>query len=79
LPALAARAGAIRSRRKAERIIQRYFSNKIILVWKTEVVRRAANEQKVALTEKQAMSILETLHRQHNAPYGLKWEDITSA
>ena len=69
---------AIKSRRKAERIIQRYFSDKIIIVWKTEDVHRAANELEVALTEKEAMTILETLHRQHNPQYGLRWEDITT-
>src|SRR5665213_2785209 len=68
----------VRSRRKAERIIQRYFRDKIIIVWKTEDVHKAANELDVALTEKQAMSVLEALHRQHNAQRGLKWEDLTT-
>src|ERR1700733_10752658 len=68
----------VRNRRKAERIIQRYFSDKIIIVWKTEDVHRAAQELDVALTKKQAMTVLETLHRQHNAQFGLKWEDVTT-
>jgi hypothetical protein len=68
----------VRNRRKAERIIQRYIRDKIIIVWKSEDVHRAANELEVALTEKEAMSVLETLHRLHNAQYGIKWEDITS-
>jgi hypothetical protein len=68
----------VKGRRKAESIIKRYFSDKIIIVWKTEDVHRAANELEVALTEKEAMSVLETLHQQHNAQYGLKWEDITT-
>jgi len=68
----------IQSRRKAERIIQRYFRDKIIIVWKTEDVHRAANEREVALTEKEAMTVLETLHLQHNPQLGLRWEDLTT-
>ena len=68
----------ISSRRKAERIIQRYFSDKISIVWKTADVHRAANEMEVALTETEAMTVLETLHRQHNRQLGLRWEDLTS-
>jgi len=56
----------IESRQKAERIIQRYFKDKITIVWRTEDVHRAANERVVALTEKEARAVLETLHRQHN-------------
>ena len=67
----------IESRRKAERIIQRYYRDKITIVWKTKDVHRAANELRLALTEKEAMSVLETLHRQHNPQLGLRWEDIT--
>jgi hypothetical protein len=68
----------VKSRRKAEQIIQRYFRDKIIIVWKTEDVHRAANELEVALTEKEAMTVLETLHLQHNPQRGLRWEDLTS-
>lgn len=70
--------GVIQSRRKAERIIKRYYSDKITIVWKTEDVHRAANEREVALTEKEAMTVLETLDSQHNAQLGLRWEDITT-
>ena len=41
-------------------------------------MHRAANEVEVALTEKEAITVLETLHRQHNPQYGLKWEDLTA-
>src|ERR1039458_6771453 len=66
----------IESRQKAERIIQRYYRDKITIVWKTEDVHRAANEHEVALTEKEAMTVLQTLHRQHNPQLGLRWADI---
>jgi hypothetical protein len=67
----------IESRQKAEKIIQRYYRDKITIVWKTSDVHRAANEHEVALTEKEAMTVLETLHRQYNPQLGLRWEDIT--
>ena len=67
----------IESRQNAEQIIQRYYRDRITIVWKTEDVHRAANELRLALTEKEAMQVLETLHRQHNPQLGLRWEDLT--
>jgi hypothetical protein len=63
---------------KAQKILIRYWRNKMALVWDTEDVHRAANELDLALTEKQAVQVLETLHNQHNAQYGIRWEDITT-
>jgi hypothetical protein len=68
----------LKDKDKALKILTRYWRNKIALVWDTEDVHRAANEREVALTEKEAIQVLETLHRQHNAQCGLKWEDITT-
>lgn len=70
-------ADAVGSRRIAERISQRYYRDKITIVWKTSDVHRAANEMEVALTEGEALQVLETLHRQHNRQLGLRWEDVT--
>jgi len=70
-------ADAVGSRHKADRIIQRYHRDKITIVWKTSDVHRAANEMEVALTEGEALQVLETLHRQHNRQLGLRWEDVT--
>ena len=69
---------ALKNNPRAVNILKRYWQNKIAIVWKTEDVHRAANEVEVALTEKEAMTVLETLHRQHNPQYGLRWEDITT-
>ena len=68
----------IKLRQKAEQIVQRYYRDKITIVWKTADVHRAANELRLALTEREAMSVLETLHRQHNRQLGLRWEDLTA-
>jgi hypothetical protein len=67
----------VKLRQKAEKIVQRYYRDKITIVWKTKDVHRAANERRLALTEKEAMTVLETLHRQHNPQLGLRWEDLT--
>jgi hypothetical protein len=63
---------------KAHTILTRYWRNKMALVWEVEDVHRAANELELALTEKEAIRVLQTLHSQHNAQYGIRWEDITT-
>jgi len=68
----------LKDKAKAQKILTRYWRNKIAIVWETIDVHRAANECEVALTEKEAIQVLQTLHNQHNAQCGLKWEDITT-
>ena len=63
---------------RAKVILQRYWRTRMALVWDTEDVYRAANERKVALTNREAIAVLQTLHQQHNAQYGIKWEDLTA-
>jgi hypothetical protein len=63
---------------KALKILRRYWMKRMALVWEVEDVHRAANELELALTDKEAISVLETLHHQHNAQYGIKWEDLTT-
>lgn len=71
-------AKAIRNKQKAKGIVQRYYRDKISIIWRTSDVHRAANEREVALTEPEAMAVLETLHHQHNPQLGLRWEDVTN-
>ena len=68
---------ALKDNPRAINILKRYLSDKVLIVWRTEDVHRAANELEVALTEREAMQVLETLHRQHNPQLGLRWEDLT--
>jgi len=68
---------ALKDNPRAINILKRYLSDKVLIVWRTEDVHRAANELRLALTEKEAMQVLETLHRQHNPQLGLRWEDLT--
>jgi hypothetical protein len=36
-----------------------------------------ANEREVALTNHEAINVLQELHRYHNKQCGIKWEDVT--
>jgi len=68
----------LKDRAKAKLILQKYWKTRMALVWEVEDVHRAANELEVALTNSEAITVLETLHDQHNAQYGIRWEDLTT-
>jgi hypothetical protein len=68
----------LKDQAKAKAILQRYWKTRMALVWELEDVHRAANERDVALTDKEATTVLQTLLNQHNAQYGIKWEDLTT-
>jgi hypothetical protein len=63
---------------KAKAILERYWKTRMALVWEVHDVHRAANELGLAITKAEAIQVLQTLLNQHNAQYGLKWEDITT-
>ncbi len=67
----------LKSCKKARHILEQFWSDKMAIIWDTEDVHRAANESEVALTHQEAGTVLHTLHEQHNAQYGLKWQDFT--
>lgn len=68
---------ALRSRKKAEKLLRSYWSDKIALIWTTQDVHRAANERKTVLTEEEAKTALTDLHRHHDKQLGLRWKDLT--
>ena len=63
---------------KAKTILNRYWRTRIALVWMVADVHRAANEREVALTNLEAIDVLQQLLHQHNPQYGIKWEDLTT-
>ena len=63
---------------KAKQILDRFWSDKMALVWDVQDVHTAANEREVALTKDEAIKILQELHHYHNKQYGIKWEDVTA-
>ena len=56
--------------------IDQFFANKIAVVWQTQDVHRAANENRTVLTETEATKVLQHLEQQYNKQYGLKWSDV---
>jgi hypothetical protein len=67
----------LKNPRKAKQILDRFWSDKMALVWDVQDVHTAANEREVALTNKQAIEVLQELHYYHNKQYGLQWKDVT--
>jgi hypothetical protein len=65
------------NRQKARTILERYWQERMALVWTVEHIHRAANERGMALTKAEACLILENLHQKHNRQYGLRWSDLT--
>ena len=63
---------------KARAILQRYWRTRMALVWEVADVHRAANERGVALSEKESVTVLVTLHHQHNPQLGIRWSDLTA-
>ena|ERR1017187_3677113 len=68
----------LQDKARAHKILTRYWRNKMALVWITEDVHRAANEMEVALTEKEAMTVLETLKFPREGGQGRKWFVVVS-
>jgi hypothetical protein len=61
---------------QARKILSRFWTSKMALVWDIQDIHRAANERKRVLTNKEAVQILKTLHQQHNPQLGIRWEDL---
>jgi hypothetical protein len=68
----------LKDKLRAKAILERYWKTRMALVWEVEDVHRAANERGLAITNAEAIQVLQTLHNQYNAQYGLKWEDLTA-
>jgi hypothetical protein len=68
----------LKDRAKAERLLERYWRDKIAIVWTAKQVHTAANEMEMALTRKEAVQILQHFQQTHNKQEGVRWADITS-
>ena len=62
---------------KAQQLLERFWTDKMALVWDVQNVHTAANEREVALTNQEAIKVLQELHHYHNKQCGIKWEDLT--
>jgi hypothetical protein len=62
---------------RAKQILEKFWTDKMALVWDVQDVHTAANEQGVALTNREAIKVLQELHHYHNKQTGLQWKDVT--
>ena len=69
---------ALKDPNKAKVILKRYWRTRMALVWTIEDVHRAANERELALTNNEAIDVLQTLLNGYNAQYGVRWEDLSN-
>ena len=67
----------LKNQKKAQALLEKYWSDKIAIVWDTADIHRAANELETVLTEDEAVKVLNTVYEGHSAMLGLKWENLT--
>jgi hypothetical protein len=68
---------ALKNPAKAKNILERFWTDKMALVWTVQDIHTAANEQEVALTKQEAAKVLQELHHYHNKQAGIQWADVT--
>jgi hypothetical protein len=68
---------ALKNPAKATHILDRFWGDKMAIVWDLRDVHTAANEREVALTKKQAQAILRDLFSHQDKQLGLRWLDLT--
>ena len=56
---------ALKNPAKAKQILDRFWSDKMALVWDVQFVHTAANEREMALTRQEAIKVLRELHHYH--------------
>ena len=74
-------AGLATERKQVELVLQRYWTDKVAVVWTTEDVHAAQNdfdevEQTSSLSEERAESILQKAFDKHDASEGITWESL---
>jgi hypothetical protein len=69
---------AVKNPQKAHQIFERFWRDKIALVWTVRDVHTAANEREVSLTNQEAIKVLQEMLHHQNKQYGLRWEDVTA-
>ena len=62
---------------RAQQILERFWSDKMALVWDVRDVHTGANEKEVALTHAEAIKVLQELHHYHDKQCGIQWRDVT--
>jgi len=68
----------LRDQAKAKRILKRYWKSRIAIIWTVHHVHTAANERDRALTNDEAVKLLQEMLKHHDKQTGLKWSDFTA-
>jgi len=58
---------------KGEQILEKYWTDKRMIVWEIKDVHRAANERNLVLRNDEARNILNKLMDGYNAQHGITW------
>lgn len=69
---------ALKSRKKAQQLLEKHWRNQIAIVWNIDDVHRAANECETVLANGEAREILQELLENHDAQHGINWETLAS-
>ena len=67
---------ALKHPERAKHILERFWSDKMALVWDVRDVHTAANQQGVALTNTEAIKVLQELHHYHDQQCGIQWRGV---
>jgi len=63
---------------KAVGVLNKYWNNKIAVVWDSSDVIEFSKDSNIELTEENAISILYSIFDNHDAEYGITWSLIQS-
>lgn len=69
--------GQLKDKQRACEILEKFWRDRMAIVWDLRDIHTAANERDLALTNTEARNALQELHRTHNKQLGLRWQDVT--
>lgn len=61
---------------RAKQVLERFWRDKMALVWDVRDVHTAANEKRMALTNAEAIKVHQELHHYHDKQCGIQWPDV---
>jgi len=69
----------LKNRKKAGAILEKYWADKIAIIWTEASAHRAANECQTALTRNEARRILRQVLDSYDPQDGVAWSTVTTA
>jgi len=69
----------LKSRKKAQKLLEKRWRDQIAIVWTKVDIHRLANERNTVLTNAEAREILRELVDKHDASCGINWETLCMA